>query len=286
METYDIVMLVVFASAGIYGAIKGFAWQVASIASIVVSYVVAYRYREPLSQSIEAQAPWNRFLAMLILFVGTSLVIWVAFNMVKKTIDRMKLKEFDRQIGALFGLLKGALYCTLITLFAVTLMGETVRQSIVASKSGRFIARTLDRSESVIPPEIHDLIRPYLDKLDAEFDSSNSTAQADSSDVIGTAVEALPKNANGVPYWQQTLSGAWQNSQPQQGTPANPAGFSTQPSGASVGIVGGSNPQFSTPPWSPSQGLSTAPTSVPNSIPNNGVFPRPSTASGFGTQTR
>ena len=103
---------------------------------------------------------------MLILFVGTSLIIWVAFNMVRKTIDRMKLKEFDRQIGALFGLLKGALYCTLITLFAVTLMGDTVREKIVASKSGRFIARNLDRSESVIPPEIHDFLEPYLKRFD------------------------------------------------------------------------------------------------------------------------
>lgn len=169
METYDILMLIVIAAAGLFGAIKGFAWQLASIASIVVSYIVAYRFREPLSQSIVAEPPWNLFLAMLILFIGTSLVIWVAFNMVRKTIDRLKLKEFDRQIGALFGLLKGSLYCTLITLFAVTLMGETVREQIVASKSGRFIARHLDKNESVIPPEIHRFLGPYLERFDAEF---------------------------------------------------------------------------------------------------------------------
>jgi membrane protein required for colicin V production len=171
METYDIVMLVVLVAAGVFGAIKGFAWQVASIASIVFSYFVAYRFREPVSRSIVAEPPWDKFLAMLILFVGTSLVVWVAFNMVRKTIDRLKLKEFDRQIGALFGLFKGALYCTLITLFAVTLMGETVRSEIVASKSGRFIARHLGSSESIIPPEIHGFLRPYLERLDAEFRS-------------------------------------------------------------------------------------------------------------------
>ncbi len=164
METYDIIMLVVLVSAGIFGAIKGFAWQLASIASIVVSYFVAYRFREPLSESIIAEPPWDRFLAMVILFVGTSLVVWVGFNMVRKMIDRLKLKEFDRQMGAIFGLLKGTLYCTLMTLFAVTLMGDTVRQKIVASSSGRFIARTLDRSESVIPVEIHQFLGPYLDR--------------------------------------------------------------------------------------------------------------------------
>ncbi|MCS7466602.1 CvpA family protein [Stieleria sp. ICT_E10.1] len=178
METYDILMLIVLAAAAIFGAVKGFAWQLASIASIVVSYFVAYRFREPLSHSIVAEPPWNRFLAMLILFVGTSLVVWVAFNMVRRTIDRMKLKEFDRQIGALFGLLKGGLYCTLITLFAVTLMGDGIREKIVASKSGRFIARHLDRSESVIPPEIHQFLRPYLERFDAEFEGSQTQPDA------------------------------------------------------------------------------------------------------------
>ncbi|WP_372897643.1 CvpA family protein [Stieleria sp.] len=178
VETYDILMLIVLVAAAIFGAVKGFAWQLASIASIVVSYFVAYRFREPLSHSIVAEPPWNRFLAMLILFVGTSLVVWVAFNMVRRTIDRMKLKEFDRQIGALFGLLKGGLYCTLITLFAVTLMGDGIRQAIVASKSGRFIARHLDRSESVIPPEIHQFLHPYLERFDAEFEGSQTQSDA------------------------------------------------------------------------------------------------------------
>ena len=169
MEVYDIVMVVVLLGAAIFGAVKGFAWQLASIASIVVSYFVAYRFRGQLAQSIQAEPPWNQFLAMLILFIGTSLVIWVGFRMISNTIDRLKLREFDRQIGFLFGLAKGGLYCTLITLFAVTLMGETVRGKIVASKSGHFIAETLDRTESVIPPEIHNVLRPYLERFDERF---------------------------------------------------------------------------------------------------------------------
>jgi membrane protein required for colicin V production len=98
VETYDFVMLTVLVGTALFGAIKGFAWQLASIASIVVSYLVAYNFREPLSQSIQADPPWNRFLAMLILFIGTSLVIWVAFRMVSNTIDRLRLKEFDRRL--------------------------------------------------------------------------------------------------------------------------------------------------------------------------------------------
>lgn len=166
MENYDIIMLVVLSGAMLFGAFKGFAWQLASITSIVLSYFVAYRFREPLSLSIQADPPWNRFLAMLILYVGTSLVIWVAFRMVSKTIDRLKLKEFDRQVGAMFGLAKGALYCVLITLFSVTLLGDNIREQVVQSKSGRYIAQVLDRSESIIPAEIQEVVGPYIEKFD------------------------------------------------------------------------------------------------------------------------
>ncbi|MCO8123821.1 CvpA family protein [Stieleria sp. TO1_6] len=209
METYDIVMLVVLAAAGLFGAFKGFAWQLASIASIAVSYFVAYRFRQPLSQSIVAQPPWNQFLAMLILFVGTSLIIWVGFNMVRRTIDRMRLKEFDRQIGALFGLLKGSLYCILITLFAVTLLGDAVRDKVVDSKSGRFIARNLDRSQSVIPPEIHHFLKPYLDRFETEFsgDDTSSRPAAAATGIAGSQWEsspASPLQSPGIPVPART----------------------------------------------------------------------------------
>lgn len=198
METYDIIMLVILVGTALFGAIKGFAWQLASIASIVVSYMVAFNFRHQLSQSIHADPPWNRFLAMLILFIGTSLVIWVAFRMVSNTIDRLRLKEFDRQIGALFGLAKGGLYCILVTLFGVTLFGETAREKIVASKSGRYIASVLDRSEALIPEEIHEVVGPYLDRFDKKFKSRDGGGDGGVLPWLRAGAE------NGLPdsYWE------------------------------------------------------------------------------------
>lgn len=203
METYDIIMLVVLAGTALFGAIKGFAWQLASIASIVVSYVVAFNFRHQLSQSIQADPPWNRFLAMLILFIGTSLVIWVGFRMVSNTIDRLRLKEFDRQIGALFGLAKGGLYCILLTLFGVTLLGETVREKIVVSKSGRYIASVLDRSEALIPEEIHQVVGPYLERFDNKFNGGEGSGDGGALPWLRAGAEtALPDS-----YWDSPQGG-------------------------------------------------------------------------------
>lgn len=229
MDNYDILMLVVLVGATLFGAIKGFAWQLASIASIVVSYIVAYQFREPFSESIKADPPWNRFLAMLILYVGTSLVIWMLFRMISRTIDRMRLKEFDRQIGAMFGLLKGALYCTLITLFAVTLLGPGLRESIVASHSGRYIARVLDKSQAIIPPELHEIVQPVLDKFDQQFQQAQpNPSQPWSAPWSSNSAENNPATQN----WNSGFA---------SGSGSSPGGVPAIPASASSWSGGQSN---------------------------------------------
>jgi membrane protein required for colicin V production len=166
VETYDLVMLAVLAGATLFGAWKGLAWQVASLASIFAGYFMAYRFRGPVGSLIDASPPWNTFLAMLILYVGTSLAIWLAFGLVSGFLDRLKLKEFDRQIGALLGLATGVLLCVLITLFAVTLLGDEQKASVCRSRSGYYIAVLLDRAGPVMPSEVRDVVRPYVRSLD------------------------------------------------------------------------------------------------------------------------
>ena len=166
MQAYDVIMLIVLGATTFLGFRKGLAWQIASVAAIGVSYFVAVQFRDVVAEHIEAQPPWNTFLAMLILYVGTSFAIWVVFQLVRGAIDRAKLKDFDHQLGAVFGLAKGVLLCVIITLFAVTLLGDSMRQQIIESRSGLYIARLLDQADAVMPAELHEYLGPYLNKLD------------------------------------------------------------------------------------------------------------------------
>ena len=169
MEIYDICMLVVLVGATVFGAWKGMAWQVASTASLVASYAVALRFSAPLAHHFGQQAPLNRFIAMFALFAGTSLAIWLIFRVVAGFLNRVRLREFDRQMGALFGAAKGVLLCVAITFFAVTLSARA-RTAVLNSKSGYYIAVLLDRADAVMPRELHDLLDPYLKKLEQELD--------------------------------------------------------------------------------------------------------------------
>ena len=169
MELYDICMLTVLVAATVFGAWKGMAWQVASTASLVLSYLVALRFSEQLAPRFGQQAPLNRFIAMFVLYMATSLVIWLLFRIVAGFINRVRLREFDRQMGALFGAAKGVLWCVAITFFAVTL-SERARSAVLHSRSGYMIARLLDRAHGVMPRELHGVLGPYLHKLGEELD--------------------------------------------------------------------------------------------------------------------
>lgn len=195
MQPYDVFMLIVLGIAVAWGAWKGLAWQLASLASITLSYLVSLQFRQTLAGVINASPPWNMFLAMLILFLGTGLVVWVGFNLISEVIERVKLKEFDRQLGALFGAAKGVLLCVIITLFSVALLGDSQRQAICNSKSGYYIAVLLDKADAVIPQELHQVLDPYIHKLDQTVGQPRPVSPKPLS--AGWQLPALPANLFG-----------------------------------------------------------------------------------------
>ena len=173
MEPYDILMLVVLAGATVFGAWKGMAWQLASLSSLVVSYLAALRFSADLAPYFGPQPPLNRFVAMLVIYGVTSLAIWLVFRVVSSWIDRCRLKEFDRHIGGVFGAAKGVLLCIGITFFAVTL-SDAARETVLHSRSGCYIALFLDQADTLMPHELHEVLDPYLDRLEHELEPAGS----------------------------------------------------------------------------------------------------------------
>lgn len=173
MSIYDILMLIVLGGAIFFGYWKGLAWQVASLASIVVSYIVANNFHGFISPYFDIGEPWNKFAAMLVLFLGTSLLVWLAFGYLRNTIEDMKLKGFDHQVGAILGAFKGGLLCMVITLFAVTLLPDSLQRSIIGSRSGHFIARSINQLSVVVPKEIHAVIDERLQDFNQQFVEHN-----------------------------------------------------------------------------------------------------------------
>ena len=168
VEGYDLVMIGLLAVTALLGYFKGMVWQLAWIAGIVASSFVALRFAAPLAPYFGQQAPWNRYIAMLALYAGTSLVVWLVFRMIAGAINAVHLSAFDHQLGLLLGLAKGALLCVVITFFSVTL-APAYRHQIVASYCGRFVADLIVRADTYLPKEIHDTVDPFVKQFERQF---------------------------------------------------------------------------------------------------------------------
>lgn len=190
IQPFDIVMLIVLAGATLFGVWKGMAWQVASLASVLVSAGVAVHSSAAAAPYFPGQDPWNRFIAMLVLYAVTAAAIWIVFRLVSGVIDRVKLKEFDRQLGATFGLAKGVLYCVVITFFAVTL-AEPTRQLVLDSRSGDLIARGIRNANPILPEDIRTYLGKYIDELDAKLHAPPQPSPAAQSGDLMKQIESL-----------------------------------------------------------------------------------------------
>jgi len=177
MQVYDLAMVIVLVGATLFGAWKGMAWQIASLTSIILSYFVALNFAGELAPLLSDEEPWNKFLAMLVLYLGTALVVWLAFRVVSSMIERVRLKEFDRQVGGLFGAAKGVVLCVAITFFAVTL-SEKSRELVLESRSGDYIARLIAKADPIMPEELHGVLDPYLGRLERELQPARGAQRA------------------------------------------------------------------------------------------------------------
>lgn len=239
MSLYDLVMLIVFIGAILFGLWKGLAWQVASVAAIFLSYFVSMTFRWQVARFISAEEPWNQFAAMLILFLGTSLVVWSVFAMVKGRIRAMELNGFDRQAGAILGAVKGALLCMVVTMFAVTLLGNTARNAIYASRSGGYIVRGINQLSAVVPTEIHKYIDPYIANFNSRIVDPNGNlpnvapifGTQNNQQATGGIVWPAAGTNNGAvttaPSYQQPVYQQPAYQQPVTQPQANPSGLPT-----------------------------------------------------------
>ena len=223
IEGYDLVMLGILAAAAVLGYFKGIVWQIAWIAGIVASGFVAFRFAPAVAPFLGQQSPWNRLLALLVLYVGTSLVIWLLFRVVSGAINAVHLSAFDHQLGLLLGLAKGALLCVVISFFAVTL-APAYRGQVVASRSGRIVADIIVRADEILPKDIADSVQPFV----KQFEERLRTGEA----------AALPPGRPSVlqSIWEGVTSAAWTGSE----------------QGAAGGVQAG-GPPTQVPGWNPPQ---------------------------------
>ncbi len=164
---FDGVVLVILLAAIVQGRFKGMAWQLAPIASLIMGYVVAFPLAPQLAPWFGDSAPMNYLLALLVLYLTVALGVYLVARSLKEYIVKFKLEEYDKHLGALFGGVKGLIFCLVITFFSVALSANA-RDYIHETHTGVAAAHIMDALHPVMPDELHDTLEPYIHSLDQD----------------------------------------------------------------------------------------------------------------------
>jgi hypothetical protein len=142
-----------------------------------------------------------------------------------------------------------------VTFFAVTLLPPAQGEMIVGSQSGQYIAKFLSKADAVMPPEIHQVVDPYLhrvqQKLNPAFQASFPSPGGQTSVPAQSTGWSLPGFGGGGSTPQlpnvQLPKIEWPQSTPAGQQPAWPSQTqNTAPNNSVYGAPAGAN-QFSQP---------------------------------------
>lgn len=115
----DVMMLAVLAASAVVGVLRGLAFELLSLAGWIVAWVCAKAWALPLAERLHIGSPGSALqqgAGLLICFLGV-LVGWRLVSwLIQQVIQATPLAPLDRALGAVFGLLRGALILLVLVL--------------------------------------------------------------------------------------------------------------------------------------------------------------------------
>ncbi len=110
-ETLDLVLLGVLLVSALVGLLRGLVFEVLSLAGWVAAYIAAQALNPLVAPMLPIGAPGsalNLGIAFALVFVLALIACSLAARLVSALIRATPLSGLDRLLGALFGLLRGA----------------------------------------------------------------------------------------------------------------------------------------------------------------------------------
>jgi membrane protein required for colicin V production len=201
MTIYDAAMAIVVVAGMVRGAWLGITWQLASIASLILGYVVSHQASAQFAPYFPGEPEVARSLAMAAIYVVVSASVFGLARLVREILHKIKFEAYDRHLGMLLGGSEAACVGMLVTMFVVSLAPAT-RQPIFSSPTGHVVGIVMNNLGPVLPGEVRKVLAPHWDAdsgslvagADGSIDESSSRS-AHQADAASGAKEGSPPDA-------------------------------------------------------------------------------------------
>lgn len=167
MTVYDGVMAMIVLYTVVHGYFRGAAWQIAPILSLVLGYMIAMPMSVTMAQYF-GPPPLNRLFALVSIYILVSITVYLLVRSFRDGVDKAKLTEVDRHLGAIMGGVKGVLV-TLVATCMLIIYFPQMRDVILKSESSSIAAKMISQIYPLLPKAMHTILNPYLQKLDEQL---------------------------------------------------------------------------------------------------------------------
>lgn len=197
MVWYDFAILALLVYTMWSGAQRGFVTQLAWIAAIVLCFKFADKLAPSIEGQINVEQPLRHWIAMLILYLAFSLGSFMLARILNSWMEKAKLKDFDRHLGGLLGLVKGGVIAMVITFFAVTL-SKSLQATVMTSHSGKAACYVLDHIEPITPSHFKEYLETYRAGLGDHVHDGHLGLSGSGDDIFGLDDDSsVPKPPGG-----------------------------------------------------------------------------------------
>jgi membrane protein required for colicin V production len=181
MTIYDAAMAIVIVAGMVRGVWLGITWQLASITSLILGYVVSRQASAQFAPYFPGEPEVARALAMVTIYVIVSASVFGLARLVRGILHKLKFEAYDRHLGMLLGGMEAACAGMIVTLFVVSLAPAT-RQPIFSSPTGRVVGTVMNNLGPVLPEEVRKVLARHWD--------------GESSSPVATTAEAVTESAS------------------------------------------------------------------------------------------
>ncbi|MDR2438674.1 MAG: CvpA family protein [Planctomycetaceae bacterium] len=201
MSVFDLIIFAVLIAFAFRGWMTGMVAQIVSVGSLVVSWIVASRFAFLIAPSIPAEEPWNNIGAIIVLFIITFFAVRLVHHYLEKKIKDWNLAKWNRHLGGLLGFLKGLILCMVLTFFGV-MLSEITREIVFKSKSGNYLVRLIETTETFIPSDSCQLLHQQLERFNTQI-NTNSNNKTETSANLSPEEKSLQKLREFIPSGQE-----------------------------------------------------------------------------------
>lgn len=202
LTVFDGIFLGVILAGVIWGSWKGLTWELATVASLVLGYLVAYPSAGKLAPSFPGNASVSWLLALAAAYVLVSGGSFGAAWMLRSALRKYKFESYDRHLGGIVGGVGGMAVAIVATVLTISIAPGT-RQPILTSTSGKAISRVLETVHDALPDSVHKTMEPFwkaahgeglvAEHPDEDFDDSTDAAETETPRVASRDRDSDPQ---------------------------------------------------------------------------------------------